>query len=520
MDRVRGGGESAVLVLRGEAGIGKTALLDYCAGRASGCRVTRIAGVESELDLPFAALHQLCAPMLDGLASLPEPAGAGVAGGVRAGGGTCSGSVPGGAGGAGPAGRGDGRAAAGVAGRRRPVARRRPRRRCWGSSAVACWPSPCSLLFAVREPADEQAVPRPAGPAPSTASPRTMRGTCWPPPFPGHLDERVRDRLVAETRGNPLALLELVPGHRARRSWPAASRCRRRRPCRVSCRTTTCAASRGLPAADPAADAAGGRRPHRGRHSAVAGSADARPRTGCGGRGGGRAAARDRRDGCGSAIRWCARPPTPPGPPRTAAPPTGRWPRRRTAAPIRTVGSGTSPPPPPDRTRTSPPQLERSAARAQARAGLAGGGGVPAAVGGADRRRRALRADRALAAAHAHLQAGAFDAALGLLAEADADAVDDLQRARVEQLGGGRPGARAPDARRRSGCCRPPGGSSHSMSGSPGTPTSTPGSRPSSPVGSHSRGGRLLEVCRAARSGPRARELRSPVTCSSTVLRR
>ena len=63
LHRVREG-ESAVLVMRGEAGIGKTALMRYCARQASGCRLLQIAGVESELEMPFAALHQLCGPML------------------------------------------------------------------------------------------------------------------------------------------------------------------------------------------------------------------------------------------------------------------------------------------------------------------------------------------------------------------------------------------------------------------------------------------------------------------------
>src|SRR3954452_22612856 len=72
LDAARGG-ESAALVLRGEAGIGKTTLLRYCARQASGCRLLQIAGVESEMELPFAALHQLCAPMLGGMAALPEP---------------------------------------------------------------------------------------------------------------------------------------------------------------------------------------------------------------------------------------------------------------------------------------------------------------------------------------------------------------------------------------------------------------------------------------------------------------
>ena len=72
LENVRGG-QSAVLVIRGEPGVGKTALLHYCARQASGFRVARIAGVESEMELPFAALHQLCAPMLGGVAALPEP---------------------------------------------------------------------------------------------------------------------------------------------------------------------------------------------------------------------------------------------------------------------------------------------------------------------------------------------------------------------------------------------------------------------------------------------------------------
>src|SRR5881397_3331584 len=66
-------GQSRVLVLRGEAGIGKTALLEYVVERASGCRIARAAGVQSEMELAFAGLHQLCAPMLGELAALPEP---------------------------------------------------------------------------------------------------------------------------------------------------------------------------------------------------------------------------------------------------------------------------------------------------------------------------------------------------------------------------------------------------------------------------------------------------------------
>src|ERR1700722_18326296 len=80
-------GRSRALVVRGEPGIGKTALLDYASGTARGFRVARAEGVESEMELPFAALQQLCARMLDRLGELPGPqrGALGVAFGLRAG---------------------------------------------------------------------------------------------------------------------------------------------------------------------------------------------------------------------------------------------------------------------------------------------------------------------------------------------------------------------------------------------------------------------------------------------------
>ena len=66
-------GESRALVVHGEPGVGKTALLEYLAGQASGCRVAHAGGVQSEMELAFAVLHQLCAPMLDRLERLPAP---------------------------------------------------------------------------------------------------------------------------------------------------------------------------------------------------------------------------------------------------------------------------------------------------------------------------------------------------------------------------------------------------------------------------------------------------------------
>ena len=66
-------GESRTLLLRGEAGVGKTALLDYLGHAAADVHVARAAGVESEMELAFASLHQLCAPMLDRVGRLPAP---------------------------------------------------------------------------------------------------------------------------------------------------------------------------------------------------------------------------------------------------------------------------------------------------------------------------------------------------------------------------------------------------------------------------------------------------------------
>ena len=87
VNAVREGNQSRVLVLRGEPGVGKTALLDYLSERAAGCQVAHIAGVQSEMELAFAGLHQLCAPLLDHLEMLPEP--------QRDGSGPRSGSAPG-----------------------------------------------------------------------------------------------------------------------------------------------------------------------------------------------------------------------------------------------------------------------------------------------------------------------------------------------------------------------------------------------------------------------------------------
>jgi hypothetical protein len=81
-------GRSGALVLRGEPGVGKTALLEYASDRAVGCRVARASGIESETELAFAGLHKVCGPMLDRLERLPAPQQDALAAafGVRAGG--------------------------------------------------------------------------------------------------------------------------------------------------------------------------------------------------------------------------------------------------------------------------------------------------------------------------------------------------------------------------------------------------------------------------------------------------
>src|SRR5580692_8732790 len=81
------GGRSGALVVHGEAGVGKTALLEDAIASASGMRIARVAGIEAEMELAYAALQQLCAPMLGGLERLPDPQrqALGVAFGLRTG---------------------------------------------------------------------------------------------------------------------------------------------------------------------------------------------------------------------------------------------------------------------------------------------------------------------------------------------------------------------------------------------------------------------------------------------------
>lgn len=118
-------GASRVLVLRGPAGIGKTALLDWAAGRAGDTQVARVVGVESEMDLGFAGLHQVVVPFLGELERLPGPqqAALGAAFGMVSG--SAPDPLPGRLGGTDAHHRRRGEAAGALRRGRRPVARPR-----------------------------------------------------------------------------------------------------------------------------------------------------------------------------------------------------------------------------------------------------------------------------------------------------------------------------------------------------------------------------------------------------------
>src|SRR5277367_1716805 len=201
-------GDSRVLVVRGEPGVGKTALLDYLASQMRGCRLMRVAGVESEMELAFAGLHQLCAPLLDRLDRLvaPQREALGIAFGLRGGGtpdrflvGLAVLTLLSEAAEEGPLlcvvddaqwlDRASAQALAFVA--RRLLA------------------EPVALVFATHEPGEEfRGLPELAVGGLREADARELLSSV----VGGRLDERVRDRIVAETRGNPLALLELPRG--------------------------------------------------------------------------------------------------------------------------------------------------------------------------------------------------------------------------------------------------------------------------------------------------------------------
>jgi DNA-binding CsgD family transcriptional regulator/tetratricopeptide (TPR) repeat protein len=198
------GGHSQVLVLSGEAGIGKTALLGFLVERAAEFTVLRAAGVQSDMELAYAGLQLLCAPLLDRIDALPLPQrdALAVAFGLR------TGEAP------------DrflvGLAVLGLlsaAARTQPVLcviddaqwLDRVSAQTLGFVARRLLAEPVAMVFAQREDTAELAgLPALAVVGLADADARMLLDAA----IPGPIDVRVRDRIVAETRGNPLALLE------------------------------------------------------------------------------------------------------------------------------------------------------------------------------------------------------------------------------------------------------------------------------------------------------------------------
>jgi DNA-binding CsgD family transcriptional regulator len=210
LDRLLGnvrGGQSGVVVVRGETGIGKTALLRYAERQASGFRVAQIAGVEAEMELPFAAVHQLCAPIVARLSALPEHQRNALSVAL----GLSSGDAP-----------DRFLVALAVLSVLSAVAEEQPllclvddaqwldgaSDQVLGFVARRLLAESVAIVFAVGEPSTRrefEGLPslRLGGLDKQDARALLARA------IPGRLDDRVRDRVVAETRGNPLALLEL-----------------------------------------------------------------------------------------------------------------------------------------------------------------------------------------------------------------------------------------------------------------------------------------------------------------------
>ena len=203
-------GRSGVLVVRGEAGIGKTALLEQLIEQAAGCTVARATGVQADMELPFAGLQQLFGSMLGPLERLPDPQreAVEVAFGLR------SGPAP-------------DRFEVGLAvlGLLAEVAEHGPlvcviddaqwldraSARTLAFVARRLVAESVALLFAVREPADEPTFAGLPELIVEGLDDEDARGVL-DVAITGRVDERVIDRIVAETRGNPLALLELPRG--------------------------------------------------------------------------------------------------------------------------------------------------------------------------------------------------------------------------------------------------------------------------------------------------------------------
>ena len=417
------------LVVRGEAGVGKSALLEYLVGAAAGMRVARAVGVESEMELAFASVHVLCAPLLDRAEGLPGPQrdALEIAFGLR------SGAAP-------------DRFLVGLAVLTllAEVAEERPllcvvddaqwldraSAQVLAFAARRLLAEPVGLVFAAREP-DEQfrglADLEVRGLPDQDA--RTLLGSV----VRFGLDEQVRDRILAETNGNPLALLEfprgLDPAQLAGGSGlagvqPVPARIEEGFRRRIEALPADTRSLMLIAAAEPAGDpvlvwrAAG--RLGIAASAAKAARADGLLETG------GRV--RFRHPLVRSAVYSSASLEE-----RRAAHRALAGATDRDRDPDRRAWHLAAAAPAPDEQVAA--ELERSAGRVQAR------GGMAAAAAFLQRAVELTgepgpRSARALAAAQASLQAGAFDAAAGLLATAAAGPLDELQQARVGLLRG------------------------------------------------------------------------------------
>jgi len=420
-------GEGRALVVRGEPGVGKTVLLDYLAGRASGCRIARAAGVQSEMELAFAGLHQLCAPMLDHAESLPVPQREA----LRTAFGLSAGSVP-------------DRFLVGLAvlGLLSETAGERPlicvvddmqwldhaSAQALGFAARRLGADPVGLVFAARVPGQDVAgLPELVVGGLGERDARELLESV----LTGPLDARVRDRIIADTHGNPLALLELprgltpaqlTGGFGLSSAVPLDGRIEESFGRQLETLPAQTRRLVQLAAADPSGDpvlvwrAAG-------RLAIGAGAAGPAQEAGLAEFGARvrfrhplvrsaayRSASVQTRQELHGALAEVTDP--------AVDPDRRAWHRAQAA-------------PGPDEKVAA--ELEQSAGRARRRGGLAAAAAFLERSAGLTLD-PALRAQRALAAAQAKHRAGALDAALGLLAMAQAGPLDELQRARSDLL--------------------------------------------------------------------------------------
>jgi DNA-binding CsgD family transcriptional regulator len=423
------GGESRALVMRGEAGIGKTALLEYLITSASDMAVLRAIGVESDMELAYAGLHQLCAPLLDRLGRLPGPQQQA----LEIVFGLSTGVAP-----------DRFLVGLGLLSLLSEVADERPLL-CvvddaqWLDQASALTlafvarrllAEPVGILFAAREPAEElrhfselEVLGLRNGDA------RALLGSA----VRFVLDGRVRDRIIAEMRGNPLALIELPRGltatqlaggfgllaSQALTGQIEKSFVRRLAELPDDARSLLLVAA-AEPIGDPVLLWRAAKRLGIGPAAADGPQAD------------GLLAVGDKVTFRHPLVRSAVYGSAAPGERRAAHLALAEA-TDRDADPDRHAWHLAAAAPGPDENVAL--ELERSAGRAQARGGLAAAAAfLQRAV--ALTPEEAKRSERALAAAQASVQAGALDAARGLLATAEHGPLDELQRARVDLLRG------------------------------------------------------------------------------------